>query len=107
MADELKKLTADMRSGQRVISLSGLTSTAAKAYTLLRLQAQTGKHFAVVTDSNSDAEAWCADLEFFRSQISKLRSEISNSKSEIVDHGSDILTLPSFETDIYSGVSPH
>ena len=50
MADELEKLTAEINAGQRVISLSGLTSSAAKAYVLSRLQAETGKHFAVVTD---------------------------------------------------------
>ena len=74
---------------------------------LSRLQTETGKHFAVVTDSNSDAEAWAGDLEFFRSQIPNLRSEISKSGSDLAGRRSEILTLPSFETDIYSGVSPH
>ena len=94
MATELEKLVVEIRSGRRVISLSGLTSTAAKAYLLSQLQTETGKHFAVVTDSNSDAEAWAADLDFC------LQSAIR------IPH-SAIISLPSFETDIYSGVSPH
>lgn len=92
MAAEIVKLVSNLRSGSRVISLSGLASTSAKSCMLSRLQAETGKHFVVVTDSNSDADAWQGDLEFFGS--------IGGRKSSIV-------TLPSFETDIYSGVSPH
>ena len=93
MVDEIEKLAAAVRSGQRVISLSGLTSTSAKACLLSRVQTETDKHFVVVTDSNSDAEAWAADLEFFQSSIENRQSSI--------------LAVPSIETDIYSGVSPH
>ena len=109
MADELGKLTADILAGQRVISLSGLTSTSAKAYVLSRLQAETGKHFAVVTDSNSDAEAWAADLEFLLNVESKnpVATATGSDKSAIRIPHSAIISLPSFETDIYSGVSPH
>ncbi len=102
MADELEKLAAGIRDGQRIISLSGLTSTSAKAYMLSRLQAETGKHFAVVTDSNSDAEAWEGDLEFFFNVESKNPVATAPGSDK-----SALLTLPSFETDIYSGVSPH
>ena len=93
MAAEIVKLVTDLRADSRVISLSGLASTSAKACVLSRLQAETGKHFVIVTDSNSDADAWQGDLEFFESSIAGRKSSI--------------VTLPSFETDIYSGVSPH
>ncbi len=100
MADEFDKLRREIDKGSRVISLSGMTSVSAKAFVLTKLQAETGKLFTVVTESNSELEAWESDLEFFQSQISDPRSEISDLRSSIV-------TLPSFETDPYSGVSPH
>jgi transcription-repair coupling factor (superfamily II helicase) len=93
MSDEFDKLKQEIASGTRVISLSGLTSVAAKAFLLVKLQAETGKTFVIVTESNTELEAWQTDLEYFRSQISDLRSQI--------------ITLPSFETDPYAGVSPH
>src|SRR5437899_1208879 len=98
-----------MRAEKRVVSLSGLTSVAAKAFFLSRLQAETGKSLVIVTDSNQEMEMWTSDLEFFRSRISNFESEISNLKSkfEISNLRSKILALPSFETEVYSGISPH
>jgi transcription-repair coupling factor (superfamily II helicase) len=93
MSEELDKLKQEVDGGKRVITLSGLTSIAAKAYVLARLQAETGKKFAIVTDTNSDLEIWASDLAFFRSQDTNFKLQIAN--------------LPSFETDPYSGVSPH
>ncbi|MBP6004414.1 MAG: transcription-repair coupling factor [Pyrinomonadaceae bacterium] len=93
MADEFDNLQRAIANGTRVISLSGLTSVAAKAFLLTRLQSATGKAFAVVTESNTELESWQADLDFFR--------------SETEDQLSAIITLPSFESDPYSGVSPH
>lgn len=100
MADEFDKLVREIDKGSRVISLSGMTSVSAKAFVLTKLQAATGKLFTIVTESNSELESWEADLEFFQSQISNLKSEISDLRLNIV-------TLPSFEADPYSGVSPH
>ena len=71
-----------MRAEKRVVSLSGLTSVAAKAFFLSRLQAETGKSLVIVTDSNQEMEMWTSDLEFFRSRISNFESEISNLKSK-------------------------
>src|SRR5687768_14675802 len=93
MASEFDNLVKEIEAGTRVISLHSLTSTAAKANVLARLQKLTGRTFGVITESNSDAEAWQSDLKFFQ-------SEISNFKSQIV-------LLPSFETDPYAGTSPH
>jgi transcription-repair coupling factor (superfamily II helicase) len=97
MTEDLEKLKRAVESGTKVISLSGLTSIPAKAYMLTKLRAETGKRFAVVTESNQELESWESDLGFFQSEISNLRSEIR----------SRIVTLPSFEADPYSGISPH
>ncbi len=100
MGVDLEKTLAAVRAGTRIISLSGLTSVSAKAYVLALLAAETGKRFAVVTDTNGDAETWTADLDFFGSQIPASGYESPNFRSEII-------LLPSFETDPYSGASPH
>lgn len=90
---ELARLRDELKRGTRIISLSGLTSIAAKAFVLSELQTQTKKPFVVVADTNKELENWECDLDFFKFQI-------PNPKSQI-------LSLPSFETDIYSGISPH
>lgn len=93
MANEFDELIGAVNKGTRLISLSGLTSIAAKAQVLMRLRAETGKRFAVVADTNYDIDLWADDLEFFAA----------------TDMGEEFrpLTLPSFDTDPYSGVSPH
>ncbi|MEQ1606940.1 MAG: transcription-repair coupling factor [Pyrinomonadaceae bacterium] len=93
MVDVFDKLLAEIKGGTRVVSLSGMTSVSSKAFVLAKLRAETGKTFAVVTESNTSLEAWNSDLDFFSSEISDLRSQI--------------IILPSFETDPYSGGSPH
>ena len=90
---EIKRLRDEIRRGTRVISLGGLTSIASKAFVLSHLQAQTAKTFVIVTDSNKELENFDCDLEFFQSKIRNQKSKIE--------------VLPSFETDIYSGISPH
>jgi transcription-repair coupling factor (superfamily II helicase) len=91
MADEFEKLRREIAGGARVISLSGLTSVAAKAFVLTRLQAETGKAFAIVAESNTELEAWETDLGFLCERSALPR----------------FIALPSFEIDPYSGVSPH
>ncbi|MBK8302059.1 MAG: hypothetical protein IPK98_01075 [Chloracidobacterium sp.] len=93
MTEDLEKLKRAIESGTKVISLSGLTSIPAKAYMLTKLRAETGKRFAIVTESNQELESWESDLGFFQSAIR--------------DPQSAIVTLPSFEADPYSGISPH
>lgn len=83
---EIAKLRADVKGGVKVVSVSGLTSTAARAYVLSQVQVATGKTFVVVTDSNRAAEDWECDLAFFRAGVKN---------------------LPAYESDVYSGVSPH
>ncbi len=90
MANEFDKLKREIEKGSRVVSLSGLTSVAAKAFVLSKLQAETGKTFAIVTESNGELESWETDLAFFGDSAT-----------------TRIVTLPSFEADPYSGTSPH
>jgi transcription-repair coupling factor (superfamily II helicase) len=90
---EIKRLADEIRRGTRVISLSGLTSIASKAFVLSHLQLQTAKTFVIIADSNKELENFDCDLDFFGSQIGGRKSQIA--------------TLPSFETDVYSGISPH
>lgn len=91
---ELKHLSEELEGSTRVLSIGGLTSVSAKSFVLAKLQRISGKSFAIVTDSNSSLDDWEKDLAFW---------------SSLVGDGSDarIVTLPSFETDVYSGVSPH
>ena len=84
---ELERFAKELERGTRVISIAGLTSVSAKAFILAELIKISGKKFAVVTDSNSSLDEWESNLGFW-------------SKATTV-------ALPSFETDIYSGVSPH
>jgi transcription-repair coupling factor (superfamily II helicase) len=89
--DELARLRDEIRRGARVISLDGLTSIASKAFVLSRLQKEINKTFVIVTDSNKETETFECDLEFWSKESGK----------------STLLTLPSFESDIYANVSPH
>lgn len=91
------ELVRAIRNGSRVITLGGLTSVSAKAFVLNEVQQATGKKFAVVTDTNGAADEWMYDLITWRS-ISDVETSL---------HISNVVSLPAFETDIYSGVSPH
>jgi transcription-repair coupling factor (superfamily II helicase) len=101
MSADIERLGKEIGKGTRVISLSGLTSTAAKAFVLSQLQASTGKRFVIITDSNKDVEDWECDLDFFQKSVQSSKFKVQSS------NGSSVLTLPSFESDVYSGVSPH
>ena len=92
--DPLQKLGDIVAGRAKITSLSGLISISAKAYVLSRLRSENKLPLIIVTDSNEDAEQWQCDLEFW--------TERSGTASETT-----ILTLPSFETDVYSGASPH
>ena len=86
---ELESLRNELKRGTKVISVSGLTSISAKSFILANLQDETGKTFAVVTDSNRELEIFESDLKFFQTEKDS------------------VLTLPSFESDVYSNLSPH
>ncbi|MCU1288356.1 MAG: Transcription-repair coupling factor [Acidobacteria bacterium] len=96
---EISRLQDRIERGTRIVSVSGLTSISAKAFILSELQRQVKKTLVVVADSNKDLENWECDLDFWHEKLLK------NKTKSNLDH--PILILPSFETDIYSGVSPH
>lgn len=76
-------------AGERLITLSGLTSASSKAFVLAELHRQTKNRFTIVTDTNASAEELRRDIAFF------------------IERQEEAASLPAFETDIYSGLSPH
>jgi transcription-repair coupling factor (superfamily II helicase) len=104
---ELNRLRDEIKRGTRIISLGGLTSISAKAFVLSQLQHETGKTFAVVAETNKELETWTCDLGFWRNQPPAAVSRRQNENSEPGTRNSELLVLPSFETDVYSGISPH
>ena len=94
--DEYHKLLEQLRGGARVISISGLVAGASRALAVAALQRDSGKTFAVVSQTTRDLEPWERDLHFWYCAFAG------------VDHAAgEILVLPASETDPYAGVSPH
>src|SRR5688500_12688165 len=93
---ELGKLNAEIQRGSRVVSVSGLVTGSARALALAALQRQTGKLFAVVTQSNRDLEPLERDLRFWYCALAGK-----------TDCANEVLLLPSSESDPYAGSSPH
>lgn len=93
---ELHKLDAEIQRGSRVVSVSGLVTGSARALALAALQRQTGKLFAVVTQSNRDLEPLERDLRFWYCALTGK-----------TDCANEVLLLPSSESDPYAGSSPH
>jgi transcription-repair coupling factor (superfamily II helicase) len=89
---EFSRLKSEAQGGARVININGLTSSASKALIVSALQTELGKTLAVVTAGNREADAFASDLEFFRQFLGGRQT---------------ILSLPSSESDVYSGTSPH
>ncbi len=93
---EFKRTAAEINRGARVVSLSSLVASSARALVLAALQRQTKKLFAIVTQANRDLEPWESDLRFwYRAWSGKSRSE------------DEVLILPASESDPYAGSSPH
>jgi transcription-repair coupling factor (superfamily II helicase) len=93
---EFKHLANEVRRGAQVVSISGLVAGSARALALAALQRETGKLFAVVTQSNRDLEPWEGDLRFWYCALAGKK----NCENEV-------LILPSSESDPYAGSSPH
>ncbi len=87
-SNSLIKICDEIRRGARVVSLAGLTSPASKAFVINELRGKLDKTLVIVTDTNRELETLENDLGFFDQQTS-------------------IVSLPSFETDVYSSMSPH
>src|SRR5438034_11686761 len=91
-----KEIVAEIQRGARVICVSGLVPESARALAVAALQRETGKPFAIVTQSNRDLETWERDLRFWYCALS--------GKAEC---GDEVLILPASESDSYAGASPH
>lgn len=108
---EILRLSDEIRRGARIISLSGLTSVAAKAFVLSQLQSETNKTFCIVAESNKELDAWQNDLSFWQNSTQNAKRRMQNaapaSDFPLSAARFPLISLPSFETDVYSGVSPH
>jgi D-beta-D-heptose 7-phosphate kinase/D-beta-D-heptose 1-phosphate adenosyltransferase len=62
---EYRKLLEQLRAGARVISISGLVAGASRALAVAALQRESGKTFAVVSQTTRDLEPWERDLRFW------------------------------------------
>jgi transcription-repair coupling factor (superfamily II helicase) len=93
--ENFQRLVAEVRAGRRLVQVAGLGG-GAKALMLAALQRATGRRLAVVSLKGSDLEALERDLKFFYGSLNN-RAECDN----------QLFTLPSSETDPYSGTSPH
>lgn len=85
--DKLSELLGTLKNG-RAVSVGGLTSIPAKAFVAAKLREISGRPLVILCGSNTDLALFASDLRFH-------------------SPNSAILTLPSFETDVYSGSSPH
>jgi transcription-repair coupling factor (superfamily II helicase) len=93
---EYQDLLGQLRRNAQIISISGLVSGAARALALASLQHDTGKRFAIVTQSTRDLEPWENDLRFWYCAFSG-QDNCDN----------EVLVIPASESDPYAGVSPH
>jgi transcription-repair coupling factor (superfamily II helicase) len=91
-----KRAVVEIKRGARVVSLSGLVAGSARALAVAALQRETGKLFAIVTQSNRDLEPWEGDLRFWYCSLAG-KSGCEN----------EVLVLPASESDPYAGSSPH
>jgi transcription-repair coupling factor (superfamily II helicase) len=103
--EELARLVAEVRGGARVVSVSGLTSGAARGLVLAALQRETGKRVAVVVAASRDLEQWDRDLCFWSEA---LRRRQGDGAAQVgAARRAQVLTLPASESDPYAGASPH
>ncbi|HET9525927.1 MAG TPA: transcription-repair coupling factor [Pyrinomonadaceae bacterium] len=109
---EYQQLLAELRANARIISISGLVAGSARALAVAALQRETGKTFAVVSQTTRDLEPWESDLRFWHGALNHNEAqkpqeahEAETIQKESLEAG--ILVLPASETDPYAGISPH
>ena len=93
---EYQQLLDQIRRNATIVSISGLVAGSARALALAALQRDTGKTFAVVTQSTRDLETWENDLRFWYCALAGKAT---------CDR--EVLVVPASESDPYAGVSPH
>jgi len=92
MTTALETAIDHVRKGSRSLSVSGLTSLSARAFFVARVFAETGRRVALITSSNTEAEEFADEIR----SLSKLNGQAAA-----------VGLLPAFESDPYSGTSPH
>jgi transcription-repair coupling factor (superfamily II helicase) len=93
---EYQRLVEQLRANARIISISGLVAGSARALAIAALQRETGKTFAVVSQTTRDLEPWESDLRFWHGALAGRETE-----------DAEVLVLPASEIDPYAGTSPH
>ena len=93
---EYQRALQQLRSGTRVLTISGLVAGAARALVLASLQRDCGKTFTLVSQSTRDLEPWEADFRFWYCAL--------HGKEEC---DREVLVMPASESDPYAGISPH
>src|SRR5437764_2691220 len=93
---EFRRVLDQIQRGARVVSISGLVASPARALVLAALQRETGKQFALVVPAQRDLENWERDVSFW---YSALRGAKESDEA--------IAVLPAAESDPYAGGSPH
>ncbi|HEX2269253.1 MAG TPA: transcription-repair coupling factor, partial [Pyrinomonadaceae bacterium] len=108
---EYQRLVEQLRANARIISISGLVAGSARALAIAALQRDTGKTFAVVSQTTRDLEPWESDLRFWHGALNHKEAqkaqEAQETRQEEGSSKADILVLPASETDPYAGISPH
>ncbi|HYV24205.1 MAG TPA: hypothetical protein VE969_03135, partial [Pyrinomonadaceae bacterium] len=93
---EFLSVLDQIRRGARVISISGLVASPARALVLAALQKETEKQFALVVPAQRDLENWERDVSFWYSALCGAQ-----------ESDGAITVLPASESDPYAGGSPH
>src|SRR5688572_21803728 len=104
---EYQQLLNELRANARIISISGLVAGSARALVVAALQRDTGKTFAVVSQTTRDLEPWESDLRFWHGALNQKEAQETQEAQKTEQWGIDILVLPASETDPYAGISPH
>ncbi len=104
---EYQQLVNELRANARIISISGLVAGSARALVIAALQRDTGKTFAVVSQSSRDLEPWESDLRFWHGALNHKEAQKTQEAQETEREEASILVLPASETDPYAGISPH
>src|SRR3989440_1612510 len=93
---DFRNVLDQIQRGARVISISGLVASPARALVLAALQRETSKQFALVVPAQRDLENWERDVSFWYSSLRGAKAS-----------GEAIAVLPAAESDPYAGGSPH
>src|SRR5687767_8994198 len=88
---EYQQLLNELRANARIISISGLVAGSARALAVAALQRDTGKTFAVVSQTTRDLEPWESDLRFWHGALNHKEAQEAQKTEQ---WGIDILVLP-------------